>query len=651
MLLLSMAGELRHRGPDSTGLYADGRFGMACARLAIIDVERGDQPLSDEAGRLWVMQNGEIYNHVELRTELRALGHAFATDSDTEVIAHAFEQWGPGCLERFNGDFALAIWDRERRELFLARDRFGVRPLFLADYGGDVCFASEAKALLRHPKAARELDPVGIAETLTLWSTLPQRSAFSRIRELAPAHYAVIGADGAVRESRWWALGFEPEERPEADFLEELESLLVDATRIRLRADVPVAAYVSGGVDSAAVAALAAREVGHGLHAFGIGFADSRFDESSFQDQVADRLEIDFQRTLVDAESIASLLPRVVELAETPLLRTAPAPLLHLSAAVHAAGLRVVLTGEGADELFAGYDIFREDKVRRFWAREPGSRLRPLLLTRLNRFLAADVARAGSFFTGFYGRDLLALDDPVYSHRLRFTNTARCLRLLDPDVLARAQRESTPVDRLVELLPTRFHGESPLGRAQQLEIATFLQGYLLHAQGDRMLMGNSVEGRFPYLDYRVAELAGRLPDSMRLRGLQEKYALRKAAVRLVPAEIRARTKQPYRAPIGEALAGPSAPAYVRELLSPEHVRAAGLLDPAAVDRLVRKVAATGGVGVGETDEMAFVASLTLMLLHERFVAAPRLAPALVPDRFVVGDRLQAFGEANVVESR
>jgi asparagine synthase (glutamine-hydrolysing) len=650
-LLLSMAGELRHRGPDSTGLYVDGPFGMACGRLAIVDLEGGDQPLSDEVGRLWVMQNGEIYNYVELRSELRGLGHVFATGSDTEVIAHAFEQWGPDCLRRFNGDFAIAIWDRERRELFLARDRFGVRPLFLADCGGDLCFASEAKALLRHPSARRELDPAGIAETLTLWSTLPERSAFAGIRELPPAHYALVGPDGTVRETRWWALRFEPDARPENELLEELDALLLDATRIRLRADVPVAAYVSGGIDSAVVAALAAREVGPGLHAFGVGFAEARFDESEYQDRLARHLGIDVRRTLVDGAEIAALLPRVVELAETPLLRTAPAPLLRLSASVHAAGLRVVLTGEGADELFAGYDIFREDKVRRFWARDPGSRLRPLLLTRLNRFLAADVTRAGSFFTGFYGRDLLALDDPLYSHRLRFASTARCLRLLDRDLLARAQTESAPVDRLVGHLPDGFHEASPLARAQLLEIVTFLEGYLLHAQGDRMLMGNSVEGRFPYLDYRVAELAAALPDALRLRGMEEKYALRKAAAAYVPADVRARKKQPYRAPIGEALAGPSAPDYVRELLAPATVRAAGVLDPAAVDRLVRKFEATGGSGVGETDEMAFVAALTSMLLHERFVAAPRLAPSLVPDRFVVGDTLQPFGEAGVAEAR
>src|SRR5690349_21287176 len=205
-LLLTMAGELRHRGPDGVGLYVDGSFGMTNTRLAIVDLEGGDQPLSDEHGRYWVMQNGEIYNHVELRAELRGLGHEFATTCDTEVIAHAYEEWGPAFLDRLNGDFAIALWDRGRRELFLARDRFGVRPLFLAELDGALCFASEAKALLRHPAARRELDPVGLVDTFTIWTTLPDRSAFVGIRELPAAHYLVVGPDGPGREICWWDL-------------------------------------------------------------------------------------------------------------------------------------------------------------------------------------------------------------------------------------------------------------------------------------------------------------------------------------------------------------------------------------------------------------------------------------------------------------
>jgi asparagine synthase (glutamine-hydrolysing) len=632
-LLLGMAGELRHRGPDGTGLLLDGRVGIAAARLAIVDPEGGDQPLPDQTGRFWAMQNGEIYNYVELRSELQELGHRFATGSDTEVIAHAFQEWGADCLRRFNGDFALAVWDRKRRELFLARDRFGVRPLFLAEYGGDFCFASEGKALLRHPAAPREIDAVGVVDRFTLWSTLPDHSAFKGIRELPSAHYAVIGPEGRIRETRWWDLEFAPEPRDDDQAFQELEALLVDATRIRLRADVPVGAYLSGGLDSSVVAAIASRDLDGGLSAFGVGFANARFDESAAQERIARELGVNFQRSVADNHTIGQLLPRAVELGETPLLRTAPAPLLLLSAAVREAGLRVVLTGEGADELFAGYDIFREDKVRRFWAREPSSDLRPLLFQRLNQFLSADTARARGFLPSFYRRGLLDLSDPLYSHRLRFANSARCLQLLNPSLLETVGRETDPSERLRRRLPEGFGQMSPLSKAQYVEIATFLEGYILHAQGDRMLMGNSIEGRFPYLDHRVAEFAACLPDRLRLRGLEEKYALRAATVRYLPPEIRARRKQPYRAPIGQALMGPHAPEYVRELLAHKQIDDAGLLDPRAVARLLQKF--ERAKAVSETDEMGLVGVVSLMLLHERFISTPRRALPLEPTRLVV----------------
>ena len=270
---------------------------------------------------------------------------------------------------------------------------------------------------------------------------------------------------------------------------------------------------------------------------------------------MAAELGTDLTRVTVGARDIGELMPRAIELSEKPTLRTALAPLLRLSRAVQDAGLKVVLTGEGADELFAGYDIFREDKVRRFWARDPESRLRPLLLGRLNAFLARDLSRSGAFLTSFYGRGLTEVDDPLYSHRIRFANTARFLRLLRPELLEQAAAEDDPLARLVARLPDRYDGFSALGKAQYLEITSFLEGYLLHSQGDRMLMGHSIEGRFPFLDYRVAELAARLPDRLRLRGLEEKYALRKAVAPFLPEEVHSRTKRPYRAPIGAGLRG------------------------------------------------------------------------------------------------
>lgn len=640
-LLLTMAGELRHRGPDGTGLYVDRRYGMTNNRLAIVDLAGGDQPLSNEDGRYWVMQNGEIYNYVELQAELEGLGHRFATTSDTEVIAHAYEEWGPGCLDRFNGDFAFAVWDRRERELFLARDRFGVRPLFVAELGGDLTFASEAKAILRHPEARRELDPAGLVETFTTWCISPDGSSFPGIRELAPAHYLIVGPEGIREERRWWDLRFSdvgdvrPHER--AALGEELDALLADATRLRLRADVPVAAYLSGGLDSSAIVALALEQMDETLYSFGIGFEDARFDESSYQDQLAGDRGLSLTRVTVGARDIAELLPRTVEMSEKPTLRTAPAPLLRLSRAVREAGLKVVTTGEGADELFAGYDLFRENAVRHFWAREPESELRPLLLTRLNAFIGKDLKRSGAFLVGFYRKGLTETDDPLYSHRLRFANTSRLLGLLDGDIVARAAGRGEPAERLEARLPSWFGEMTPLGRAQYLEIGTFLESYLLHSQGDRMLMGNSIEGRFPFLDYRVAEFAAGLPDALRLRGLNEKYLLRKAVEHRLPPEIAARKKRPYRAPIVAAFVGADAPDYVRELLAPDRLAAAGVFNPDAVARIVRKCeAGAPRDAVSETDEMALVGVLSTMLLHDRFVASPRLAEPLVPDRIVVG---------------
>jgi asparagine synthase (glutamine-hydrolysing) len=255
------------------------------------------------------------------------------------------------------------------------------------------------------------------------------------------------------------------------------------------------------------------------------------------------------------------------------------------------------------------------------------------LFQRLNRFLAADTTRGRGFLPAFYSRGLLTVDDPLYSHRLRFANSARCLQLLNPEFLAGAASETQTTERVLQGLPSHFAEMSPLSKAQYVEIATFMEGYLLHAQGDRMLMGNSIEGRFPYLDHRVADLAVRIPDRLRLRGLEEKYALRAATSRYLPVEIRQRSKQPYRAPIRETLAGAAAPGYVRELLAPKQIDSAGLLDSTAVARLVRKFEL--GKGVSETDEMGLVGAVSLMLLHERFVSRPQEAPQLEPSRLVV----------------
>jgi asparagine synthase (glutamine-hydrolysing) len=634
-LLLSMAGELRHRGPDGTGLYLDGGVGMAASRLAIVDLARGDQPLSDGDGRYWVVQNGEIYNYVELRDELEALGRRFATTCDTEVLANAYAEWGPNCLHRLNGDFAFAVWDALTRELFLARDRFGVRPLFVAELDGGLWFASEAKALLRHPSARRELDRAALAEFFVTWANPSGRSSFEGIRELPPGCSMRITRDGAEPSQRWWDLDFSTEaESSDADLLEELRELLDDSVRLRMRADVPVAVYISGGLDSTVVASLARSYASRGLTLFGVGFEDGRYDESEHQRAAAAALGAELLQARAGPATIADLLPTVVRYAERPTLRTAPAPLLELASFVHEHRTKVVLTGEGADELFAGYDIFREDKVRRFCARDPDSRIRPLLYGRLNEYLGEDLGRLVPFLARFYGRGLLETGDPLYSHRIRFENGKRLIRMLGADLLDGGGAADTPLAGLTDRLPPHFAEFAPLDRAQYIEVATFLEGYLLHTQADRMLMRHSVEGRFPYLDHRVAELAARLPARLRLVGLREKVGLRRATTELVPPPIRDRKKWPYRAPIAAPLLATANGRALFELLDPAQVEAAGIFDAGAVDALTAKLSAQEPDKISEMDEMAVLAALSTMLLHESFVASPTAAPVAIPTKVV-----------------
>lgn len=642
-LLLSMAASLRHRGPDGTGLYLCDSYGMVNTRLSVVDLEGGDQPIPNEDSRYWVMQNGEIYNAPELRVELQKLGHEFKTTCDTEVLVHAYEEWGPACLDRLNGAFAFAIWDHHEQRLFLARDRFGIRPLFLADLDGTLLFASESKALFCHPGLARTLDPLSLVETFTIWGCAPDRSAFSGVRELPAGHYLLMGPDRNPEIHRWWDLEFAPpgqwRTESEEELAEELLDLLEDSTRIRLRADVPVGAYLSGGLDSSATAAIVKRTSNAPLTSFALSFADERFDEAEFQQLMAAKLGTDLSTIRIHDSDIAEVFPEVVRLAEKTLLRSAPAPLFLLSGLVREQGLKVVLTGGGADEVFGGYNIFREAKVRRFWAREPDSRFRHLLLGRLYPYLAQNLTRAGAFQKAFFAKGLTETDDAFYSHRIRFANTSRCSRFLTKEVRQRAGLLGDPQDRLRGRLPDTFEGFPPLGQAQYLEIHTFLQGYLLHSQGDRMLMGHSIEGRFPFLDHRLAEFAAKVPDRLRIKALSEKHLLRKAVAGILPEEIGSRPKRPYRAPILRAFIGEGSPEWVSDMTSPSRLAKAAIFEPVAVEQLITKCRANLESGISETDEMALVGILSTMLLHDSFITDYHAPPPCEPSRVAVRDQV------------
>ena len=625
--LRSMIGALDHRGPDQRGGYMDARAALGHARLSIIDLAGGAQPMTNEDSTCWLAFNGEIYNYVELGEELRGLGHRFRTRSDSEVILHAYEQWGTACVDRFNGQFAFAIWDTARRRLVLARDRVGIRPLYYARNGGKLLFASEIKALFTDPGLPRALDPAGLAQVFTFWAPVAPRTSLLGVSQVRPGAVMIFDDQGREQEHIYWRPSFLDGDRPRSyadnatvdELAEELRATLETATRLRMmRADVPVGAYLSGGIDSSVIGALVRRFHDGPLRTFSLRFDHPDFDEGGFQQQMVDHLRTDHQSVTVGYQDIAAAFPEVVWFAESPMLRSAPAPLYLLSGLVREQGFKVVLTGEGADEFLAGYDIFREAKVRRFWARSPGSTLRPQLLDRLYPWLARSPARVKALQRAFFGKGLDRAGEPHFSHLPRWESAASLMRLFSPDTRGSLQGVDVVQD-LLSGLPPEAHTWEPLGQAQYLEITTLLSGYLLSSQGDRMLMGHSVEGRFPFLDHNVMELANALPPEVKLRVLSEKHVLKRAARDLVPDSILHRDKQPYRAPDAQSFVQADAPDYLEEVLSPARLEEAGIFAAKPSRMLLEKCRRMGSKTPSNADNMALLGLISTQLLHHQLV--------------------------------
>ncbi len=634
-LLGRMLGALRHRGPDAFGTYRDAIAGLAHARLSIIDLSTGQQPLANEDGTLWIVFNGEIFNYLELREELLAKGHRFRTASDTEVIVHAWEEWGEDAVSRFNGQWAFALWDRRAKRLVLSRDRLGVRPIYVARSEGRLVFASEVKGLLADQGTPRALDPLGLDQVFTFWTTVAPRTPFAGIDEVPPGQTLVVDLSGErPRESLrcHWTPSY-PSRGAESGISIEaaaeglLERLERAVTLRLLRSDVPVGCYLSGGIDSSVIAALSRRAKGGVFRTFSLRFADEEFDETPYQRLMAERLAAEHAEVVCTRSDIARVFPDVIEHAERPILRSAPAPMFLLSRLVRDAGFKVVLTGEGSDEMLAGYDIFREAKVRAFWAREPSSTCRPQLLERLYPYLARSPAAARLMSRKFFAQGLDRAGQPGFSHGPRWGAAAALKRLLAPEVRA-AAAPSRAQDDLLDDLPPAFPDWDPLAQAQYLEVRTLLSGYLLSSQGDRMLMAHSVEGRFPFLDPDVVAFANALPPSSKLHVLDEKHVLKRAARGLIPREILERPKQPYRAPDAPSFIGADAPDYVDAVLAPDALKNAGVFEAAPVTALLAKCREHGGGGrLSNADNMAFLGVLSTQLLWHAFVRQrPQPAP-------------------------
>lgn len=616
LLLGAMLGAVQHRGPESFGSYEGDMAQLGHARLSIVDVEGGRQPLANEDNSIWLICNGEIYNYRELRERLVARGHTFRTGSDCEVLVHLYEEQGEESFAELNGQYALALWDSRRNRLVLCRDRMGICPLFYAFTGNTLYFASEVKALLQVPEIKPEPDLPSLGAIWTTWALPPGHTAFRGVRELLPAHYAVVEpGDFELKPRRYWQLDFTTRDWRFDDALEAFSSLLHDSVRIRLQADVPVGAYLSGGLDSSIISSLA-RDYAAELHTFSVAFAHADYDESEYQKLVAEHLGTEHHVVFCDRDTLAEALPDVIRHTEAPQLRAGPISMFLLSESVNRAGFKVVLTGEGSDEFLLGYDLYKETAVRRFMARDPSSAVRRQLTRVLYPYLPdRDKLQRGLDLT--FQQRLDRAQDGFFSHDLRWNKIARLQSYFVPEV--RAQFDAGLVEREIERqIPNQFDQWDWAAKAQTLEVMTFMTPYLLAPQGDRVAMAHAVEGRFPFLDHRLVELVNSFPISFKLRTLrQDKHILRRFAASRLPGSIAQRPKVPYRAPIQEIMRSRSS-SYVDDLLSPDALREVGLFAPDPAKRLLDKV--RGGASFSEMDEMALFGILTTQLWHQMFIA-------------------------------
>jgi asparagine synthase (glutamine-hydrolysing) len=594
-------------------------MGFGSVRLSIIDIEGGQQPMPNEDLNLWIVFNGEIFNYIELRKELEEKGHHFRTHSDTEVLVHLYDEYGEECLSKINGQFVFSIWDKKKKEMFLARDRVGIRPLFYFHAPELFVFGSEIKAIFEHTKVNREISNEGLAETFTFWTTITPNTVFKGIEECPPGHFMKI-KDGEIKVQKYWELNFaSPKNYYKGSFedaISDFSELFKDSVRIRLRADVPVAAYLSGGLDSSVTTAFIKELEPDVLKTFSVGFTEDEFDESYFQNLASEYFNTNHIGFKCSSKEIADNFPKVVWHSEIPLLRTSPSPMYSLSKKVRDNNIKVVITGEGADELLAGYNIFKENKIRHFWSKDKNSRIRPLLLKKLYPYISALQNSSPNALKMFFGYKLEETDSPVYSHLLRWKNSSNIKNHFSKEV----QEELSSVDSYSGLLLSidgKLDELDPLAKAQYLEIKVFLSGYLLSSQGDRMGMANSVEGRYPFLDYRVMEFCASLPPDFKMKGLNEKVLLKSLMKDRLPREILDRPKQAYRAPILSSFLGEEVPDYVKEVLSFESLQNVGIFNPESVHKLLVKM--NSGKSYSEIDNMALTAIISTQLLHKQFI--------------------------------
>ena len=577
-----MCAALEHRGPDDEGsIHIDG-VTLGMRRLSIIDLQGGRQPIHTEDSTVWVVQNGEIYNHLELRTQLIAAGHSFYTHSDTEVLVHAYEQWGEEMVERLNGMFAFALLDRRRGRLFLARDRMGIKPLHYAIDGRRLAFASELKALLRDPSLRGAIDPVALDQYLAYEFVPSPGCIVSGISKLQPAHTLTWSiSDGTHRLRRYWEpdLGGGEGKRRRRGLdaeCEELRSVLRESVRKELMSDVPLGVFLSGGIDSSAVTAMMT-QLGGDVKTFSVGFTESSFDEAPFARQVAQHLGTEHRELTLEPGMLLDLIPQLPGLLDEPLGDASIIPTYLLSAFTRQ-HVKVALGGDGGDELFAGYPTLQAHRLAGLYRRTPRL-LREALVEPVVRRLP--VSRDNLSFDFRAKRFVSGARFPVAERHQRwmgsFTAEER-IALLSEDVRSQIGTDGGPA-----LHDDRRSGD-PLNQVLLMDMRMYLENDIL-VKLDRASMMASLEGRVPLLNNDFVAYATRLPLRMKLRGLQSKFLLKRALKGVLPQKILNRPKKGFGIPVAHWFRGPLKDQML-SLLSPERIARQGFFDPAGVSRLI-----------------------------------------------------------------
>jgi asparagine synthase (glutamine-hydrolysing) len=608
---------LVHRGPDDEGYHVKGPVALGQRRLSILDLAGGHQPMSNEDGTVWITFNGEIYNFRELRARLEGLGHRFATRSDTEAIVHAYEQYGPACVKELRGMFAFALWDQPRQTLFLARDRVGKKPLFYAEVNGQWVFASELQALLRHPGLAREIDWPALDDYLTYGYVPAPKTIFRSVHKLPPAHWLTLrlGPDGGggpeIHVERYWQLAYEPKLRlSEEDAADGLLEVLREAVRLRMIADVPLGALLSGGIDSSIVVALMSQLSDRPVKTFSIGFDDQEFNELPHARRVAERCGTEHHELIVRPNAL-EVLPTLVRHYGEPYADSSAIPTYYV-AKLTREHVKVALNGDGGDECFAGYERYAGGLAADRYGRIPAA-VRTLAIEPLRRLIPSNAPRRSRLRQA--RRFLEVAGQPPAQRYLRWIGyfpadgKPAFYSSEFQERLAGYQAEAWLLGMWDQLVAA---GLGPLDRMLALDVESYLP-YDLLVKMDIATMANSLEARSPFLDHEVMEFCARLPAGYKLRGMQLKHLLKKAGKRLLPPETLARRKMGFGVPVGNWMRGDLRPWAEDLLLSPRALKR-GYFQPEALRQLV-----DGHLDGREDRSFQLWALVWLELWHQEFM--------------------------------